>query len=57
MAWMTTGEFDYVLIAAFRDQQAFSAFLENDLQALGVVERYRTFVSVDELKFEPGRPI
>lgn len=57
MAWMTTGEFDYVLIAGFRDQQDLSAFIENDLQTTGVVERYRTFVSVDEVKFEPSRAI
>lgn len=55
MAWMTTGEFDYVFILAFQDSKSYADFLDQNLQTIPVLDRYRSFISVDELKFNPIR--
>jgi Lrp/AsnC family leucine-responsive transcriptional regulator len=54
-AWMTTGQFDYVLIAAFADMDRYLEFLEKELQQHPEIETYQSFVSLDEVKFETGR--
>ena len=55
MAWMTTGEFDYVLVGAFPDTASYKTFIENDLSKNANFSNFRTFVSVDEVKFETAR--
>jgi len=55
MAWMTTGEFDYVLVGAFPDTASYKKFIEDDLSKNTNFSNFRTFVSVDEVKFETAR--
>ena len=55
MAWMTTGEFDYVLVGAFPDTAAYRHFIESDLADNVNFSHFRTFVSVEEVKFETAR--
>ena len=55
MAWMTTGEFDYVLIGAFPNTAAYRLFVETDLAHNANFSNFRTFVSVEEVKFETAR--
>lgn len=50
LGWMTTGEFDYVIVAGFEDRGELGEFVERRLQAMPDLERYRTFVSLEELK-------
>jgi DNA-binding Lrp family transcriptional regulator len=57
MAWMTTGDFDYLLLAGFPDMAAYLGFLDAELTDHPQVKGYRTFVSIDEIKFEPARPL
>jgi len=55
MAWMTTGDFDYMLVCAFRDNRALAVFLEDDLVKLEKEIRFRTFFSLKELKISSFR--
>ncbi len=57
MAWMTSGEFDYVVVGAFVRRQDYMEFLEKELQALPALDRYQSFLVIDELKFQPGQPL
>lgn len=55
MAWMTTGEFDYFLIGAFGDMASYLKFIETRLETHRDIVGYRSFVSMDEVKFDTGR--
>lgn len=55
MAWMTTGEFDYVLVGAFPDMASYLKFIDRDLIESVNFSNFRTFVSVDEVKFDSLR--
>jgi Lrp/AsnC family transcriptional regulator, leucine-responsive regulatory protein len=55
MAWMTTGELDYVLLGAFADMATYLSFVEAHLQTHADIAEYRSFISLDEVKFDTSR--
>lgn len=52
LAWMTTGEFDYVLVAAFPDTDSYYRFVDRELIKSINFSNFRTFVSLGEIKFD-----
>jgi Lrp/AsnC family leucine-responsive transcriptional regulator len=52
LAWMTTGEFDYVLVAAFPDTDSYYRFVDRELIKSVNFSNFRTFVSLGEIKFD-----
>ncbi len=55
MAWMTTGEFDYIALCAFPDTNAYLNFIQSELITHANFSNFRTFVSVDQIKFDTSR--
>ena len=52
LAWMTTGEFDYVLVAVFPDTDSYYRFVDRELIKSVNFSNFRTFVSLGEIKFD-----
>lgn len=55
MAWMTTGDFDYVVVCAFPDVSALGRFIDTIISRDERVQRFRTFISIEDIKFETLR--
>lgn len=55
MAWMTTGEFDYVAVGAFPDTAAYKKFVDEDLIGSVNFSNFRSYVSIDDIKFDTSR--
>jgi DNA-binding Lrp family transcriptional regulator len=54
-AWMTTGDFDYIIICAFRDVQALAHFIEKVISENESIRRYRSFIAIEDVKNETLR--
>lgn len=55
LAWMTTGEFDYIVVCAFPDVPALGRFVDTVISSDERFQRYTTFLSIEDLKFETLR--
>ena len=55
MAWMTTGEFDYMLLASFQDEHDLSKFVDSFFVESSLIHTFRTFISLNEVKMTLGR--
>lgn len=55
MAWMTTGEYDYIIVCGFAHTPALMHFTETLLGGCSRISTYRIFVSLDEIKFDTQR--
>lgn len=54
-AWLTTGDYDYMAIAVFEDLAHLNRFSTETLSEFAPIARYRTFLALEELKFETAR--
>lgn len=55
MAWVTTGEFDYIAVGAFSNLDGLCKFVDQAVSANDLFRSYRTFLALDEIKMDHSR--
>lgn len=55
MAWVTTGEFDYIAVAAFSDVEELRKFVDQVISGNELFRSYRTYLALDEIKMNFAR--
>lgn len=53
--WMTTGEFDYVVVAAFLNSDHYKEFVHSELTESVNIRNFRSYISLDTVKFDTSR--